>query len=133
MGVLSVTVVKATNLADKDLMGMTDAYIKLEIEQDNFIRDVDYGFQKTSTKSGDLNPVWDETFSFTLPTLDNMVLTCKVMDADVGSSDDKAGKCRIKLEEEELSSSPKRIEKCVDFNLLSANGELTLDIAWEEE
>lgn len=113
-------------------MGKTDAYVKLELEQDNMIRDVDYGYQKTSTKSGDLNPVWDETFSFNIPTLDNMVLSCRVMDADVGSSDDKAGKCKIKLEHEEISSSPKRITKTVDFNLLSSNGELVLDISFEE-
>jgi len=29
MGVLTVTVVKATNLADKDMLGKTDAYVKL--------------------------------------------------------------------------------------------------------
>jgi len=37
MGVLTVTVVKATGLADEDLIGKTDPYVKLSLEQDNFV------------------------------------------------------------------------------------------------
>ena len=61
-------------LPPQDLFGKTDPYVKLELEQDNFGPfDKDYGFQKTSTKKGDVNPVWDEDFTFNIPTLDNMV------------------------------------------------------------
>ena len=38
MGVLTVKLVKATHLADKDLAGKTDPYVKLELEQDNLVR-----------------------------------------------------------------------------------------------
>ena len=65
--------------------------MKLEVEQDNWTRDVDYGMQKSSTKPECLSPVWGETFQFTLPTLDNMVLTCKVKDKDL-LKDDKVSR-----------------------------------------
>mmetsp|Transcript_2142 Transcript_2142/g.4593 ORF Transcript_2142/g.4593 Transcript_2142/m.4593 type:complete len:134 (-) Transcript_2142:282-683(-) len=133
MGVLTVTVVKATGLADEDLIGKTDPYVKLSLEQDNFVFDKDYGYQQTTVKEGDVNPVWDETFTFNVPTLDNMVLTLQAYDSDVGSGDDKCGKCKIKLEDEEISSSPTRLVKCIDFNLLRANGEITVDVSYEEE
>ena len=38
MGELKIVVVKATHLADKDLMGKTDPYVILELEQDNMVR-----------------------------------------------------------------------------------------------
>lgn len=60
-----------------------------------------------------------------------MVLSFKVMDDDIGSKDDKCGKCKVKLEHEGITSSPKRFEKTVDFNLLSRNGTLTFEISYE--
>ena len=38
MGVLTVKVIKATNLADKDFVGKTDPYVQIELEQDNMVR-----------------------------------------------------------------------------------------------
>merc|ERR1712130_525887 len=100
---------KATNLKDADWIGKTDPYVKLELEQDNLFRDRDYGTQISSTKQGEVNPVWDETFTFSnIPTLNNMVLSLKVYDDDIGSDDDKCGKCKVKLEHEGITSSPKR-------------------------
>ena len=95
--------------------------------------DKDYGYQKSSVKQGDLNPVWNEDFEFNnIPTLDNMVLTFQVYDSDIGSSDDKCGKCKIKLEHEDISDTPKRFVKTVDRNLIAANGTITVDISYEE-
>jgi len=131
MGVLTVRLIKASNLKDADFIGKTDPYVKIELEQDNVFRDKDYGTQISSTKQGERNPVWDETFTFNIPTLNNMILSFKVMDDDVGSKDDKCGKCKVKLEHEDITSSPKRFEKTVDFNLLSRNGTLTFDISYE--
>jgi Ca2+-dependent lipid-binding protein len=95
-------------------------------------RDKDYGTQISSTKSGERNPVWDETFTFNVDTLNNMVLSLKVFDDDVGSKDDKCGNCKVKLENEDISSSPKRFEKTIDFNLLSRNGVIVFDVSFEE-
>mmetsp|Transcript_20309 Transcript_20309/g.22636 ORF Transcript_20309/g.22636 Transcript_20309/m.22636 type:complete len:149 (+) Transcript_20309:92-538(+) len=57
MGILHVKVIKATHLKDKDGIGKSDPYVKLELEQDNVFKDKDYGFQKTSTIEGNVNPV----------------------------------------------------------------------------
>lgn len=130
MGILKVRLVKATNLADKDLFGKTDPYVRLELEQDNIFRDHDYGYQVSSKKRNELNPVWNEDFVFNIPTLDNMVLTLKVFDEDIGSRDDKCGKCKIKLEHEGISRTPKRIEKTVDRNLLRKNGKIVVEISY---
>mmetsp|Transcript_5007 Transcript_5007/g.5780 ORF Transcript_5007/g.5780 Transcript_5007/m.5780 type:complete len:132 (+) Transcript_5007:64-459(+) len=131
MGVLTVKLVKATNLADKDLAGKTDPYVIMEIEQDNMLRDKDYGSQRSSTKSGETDPVWDEEFQFTIPTLNNMELSLKVFDDDVGR-DDKCGNCKINLEKEGLSASPKRIERTIDRNLIRANGKIEVELSYEE-
>lgn len=130
MGILKVRLVKATNLKDTDFIGKTDPYVRLSLEQDNFLKDVDYGYQNSSKKANDCNPVWNEDFAFNIPTLDNMVLTLIVYDEDVGSRDDKVGKCKIKLEHEGISSSPKRIEKVIDRNLLRANGTIVVDVSY---
>jgi len=131
MGVLTVRLVKATNLADKDLAGKTDPYVIMELEQDNMLRDKDYGSQRSSTKKGDVNPEWDETFTFNIPTLNNMELSLKLFDDDVGR-DDKCGRCKINLEKEGLSASPKRIERTIDRNLLRANGKIEVEISYTE-
>mmetsp|Transcript_15368 Transcript_15368/g.35433 ORF Transcript_15368/g.35433 Transcript_15368/m.35433 type:complete len:134 (-) Transcript_15368:117-518(-) len=132
MGIVKIRLVKATNLADKDVIGKSDPYVRLELKQDNFLRDVDYGYQKSSVKQGDLNPVWNEDFSFhNIKTLENLVLKLEVMDSDIGSKDDKNGSCKIRLDKEGITSSPKRIEKTIDHNLLRANGKIVVDISFE--
>merc|ERR1711915_374758 len=130
MGHLKIRLINATNLDDKDVFGKTDPYVRMELEQDNVFRDHDYGYQVSSTKHGDLNPVWNEDFEFNIPTLDNMVLTLKVMDKDIGSRDDKCGKCKIKLEHEGISRHPKRIEKTIDRNLFRSNAKIFLDVSF---
>ena len=95
------------------------------------IRDKDYGYQISSKKHNDVNPVWNEDFSFSIPTLDNMVLTLRVFDEDIGSRDDKAGKCKIKLEHEGISRSTKRIEKTIDRNLLRKNGKIIVEVSYD--
>jgi len=85
-----------------------------------------------SRKSNDLNPVYNETFKFTIPTLKNMVLTCKVLDEDIGSRDDKVGKCKIKLEDIGLSETPTVIDRVIDWNIFSANGMIYLSLSYTE-
>mmetsp|Transcript_22175 Transcript_22175/g.46659 ORF Transcript_22175/g.46659 Transcript_22175/m.46659 type:complete len:134 (-) Transcript_22175:1587-1988(-) len=131
MGILKVRLVEAKNLADKDFFGKTDPYVRLELEQDNYFRDHDYGYQISSKKRNELNPVWNEDFSFNnIPTLQNMVLTLRVFDEDIGSRDDKCGRCKIKLDGEGLSVSPKRIEKTIDRKVFSKNGTIVVRISY---
>jgi len=102
------------------------------LEQDNWVKDKDYGNQTSSEKANNLNPVFEETFTFTIPTLENMVLTCKVMDADFGSRDDKVGSCKIKLQDLGLSMSPKQIERVIDRNLIAKNGMIHLTLSYTD-
>mmetsp|Transcript_54895 Transcript_54895/g.116631 ORF Transcript_54895/g.116631 Transcript_54895/m.116631 type:complete len:132 (+) Transcript_54895:86-481(+) len=131
MGILTVFLEKATNLKDEDTIGKSDPYVKFELEQDNLIFDHDMGEMKSTTKSGDLNPVYEEEFVFNIPTLENMVLHCKVMDEDI-LSDDKMGKCKIKLEELGLSADPTPVSEKVYNRIFGKDSYVFLTIAYEE-
>merc|ERR1719510_1032163 len=100
MGKLTIHLQRITNLKDDDFQGKSDPYVEFELEQDNtFRRDKDYGEKKSTKKSNELNPVYDEYFTYSdLPSLNNMELTCKVMDDDMLTGDDKLGKVKIDLE-----------------------------------
>mmetsp|Transcript_21616 Transcript_21616/g.60099 ORF Transcript_21616/g.60099 Transcript_21616/m.60099 type:complete len:133 (+) Transcript_21616:160-558(+) len=131
MGILKVRLVKATNLADKDYFGKSDPYVRLDLKQDNYLLDVDYGYQRSSIKKNNLNPVWNEDYSFNIPTLKNMVLKLRVMDSDFGTRDDQCGWCKIRLDKEGITSSPKNIEKIVDRKLIRANGKIFVSISYK--
>ena len=131
MGVLTIYLDRVSNIADEDLLGKTDPYVKFDLEQDNFLKDVDYGYQKSSTKKDDCNPVFDETFTFNIPTLDNMVLACAIMDEDP-LKDDKCGKCKIKLEHLGITSDPMEVEKTFDRNIFTANGKIHLKLSFTD-
>ena len=114
MGVLTVYLEKCSNLESDDLFTLSDPYVKLEIEQDNIghFRDEDFGWAKSDTLQG-RNPEFDQTFQFNLPSLDNMVLTCKIRDEDTCSRDDKMGWCKINLERADLCEDPKEFEEVI--------------------
>jgi Ca2+-dependent lipid-binding protein len=132
MGRLTVHLEKVTNLADKDVVGKTDPYVRFDLKQDNLIGDHDYGFQRSSVKKNETNPVYDETFIFNnVPTLNNMVLKVRIMDDDFGSRDDKVGQCKIKLEDLGLTSSPMAIERVVDRNVFTKNGMVHLKLSYD--
>ena len=131
MGLLTIYLDKITNLTNKDLMTCSDPYVRFELEQDNWVKDVDYGAQKSKTVNDNLNPVYGETFHFTIPTLDNMVLTCKIRDDDNGSFDDKLGWCKIKLEELGLTETPIVIERVVDRNIVTASAKIYLKLSYK--
>mmetsp|Transcript_3281 Transcript_3281/g.6037 ORF Transcript_3281/g.6037 Transcript_3281/m.6037 type:complete len:132 (+) Transcript_3281:320-715(+) len=129
MPILTVHLDKITNIADKDIVGKSDPYVKFELEQDNYLKDKNYGEMVSTTKKDDLNPVFGEDFHFNIPTLENMVLTVKVMDSDYGR-DGKLGKCKIKLEKLGLSTEPQEIKKKVDNNIFSADGYVFLKLSY---
>jgi Ca2+-dependent lipid-binding protein len=131
MGILTVFLDKCTDLKDEDLIGKSDPYIKFDLEQDNLILDKKYGSMTSSKKRDTLNPVWGETFHFTIPTLKNMVLTCLVMDDDI-ISDDKLGKCKIKLDRLDLTTYPTEITKKVDNKVFRKDAFIYLKISYAE-
>eukprot|EP00584_Thalassiosira_punctigera_P012790 CAMPEP_0172550664 /NCGR_PEP_ID=MMETSP1067-20121228/31430_1 /TAXON_ID=265564 ORGANISM="Thalassiosira punctigera, Strain Tpunct2005C2" /NCGR_SAMPLE_ID=MMETSP1067 /ASSEMBLY_ACC=CAM_ASM_000444 /LENGTH=131 /DNA_ID=CAMNT_0013338301 /DNA_START=108 /DNA_END=503 /DNA_ORIENTATION=+ len=131
MGILTIFLEKATNLKDKDTIGKSDPYIKFEMEQNNMFRDKDFGEMKSTTKENDLNPVYEETFHFNIPTLDNMELAVTVMDDDI-VSDDKMGKCKIKLEKLGLSATPTPVQEKVYNRIFGEDAYVHLTLAYEE-
>ncbi|KAL7499390.1 hypothetical protein ACHAWT_008165 [Skeletonema menzelii] len=131
MGVLTIYLDKATNLKDEDTIGTSDPYIKFSLEQDNLIKDKDYGDTKSTVKKNELNPVYGETFHFNIPTLNNMELTIKVMDDDI-VSDDKMGKCKIKLEKHGLNSTPKEFKEKVYNRVFGKDAYVHLTLKYEE-
>ena len=83
--------------------------------------------QPLATDSTNTTVVGSNTF--TIPTLDNMVLTCTIKDSDTGSKDDKLGKCKINLEKLGLTAEPMEIERAVDRNVITANGKIFLKLS----
>lgn len=78
MGVLTVLLKKISNLRDEDGLGKSDPYVKFELEKDNWFFDKTLDKFQSSKKKNDLNPEYDETFTFEdVPTTDNMLLHIK--------------------------------------------------------
>ncbi|CAG8634874.1 3810_t:CDS:2 [Funneliformis caledonium] len=86
-GTLKVIVAEARNLKDEDLVGKSDPYVKLILDENNI--------QTTQTKKNDLNPVYNEQFSFNVDG--QKKLEIKVFDKDTVGDDDLIGEEKIKL------------------------------------
>ena len=108
----------------------SDSYVKLKVYQDNWTVDKTIGEDETRVIKS-LNPEWDETFEFLLPSNNpttNMVLKLKVMDKDIASND-KMGKCEIKLDDLNLSTTPIQVVKTVDTRLLHTNPKIYVSLS----
>merc|ERR1711935_792462 len=128
---LTVYLDKCTHLADTDWFVKTDPYVRFELKQDNWVRDHDFGYQVSSKKANDLNPIYGETFTWhNLTELNNMVLKVRVMDEDIGSRDDKVGRCTIKLDQLGLSPHLMDVDKVIDRNIITKNGMIHLKMAY---
>jgi len=86
-GTLKVTVVEAKNLKDEDVIGKSDPYIKLILDEKNA--------QSTSTKKGDLNPTYNETFTFNIDGQKEFKI--EVWDKDTITKDDLIGVATVSL------------------------------------
>jgi Ca2+-dependent lipid-binding protein len=115
MGVLTVHVDRLTNLRDADGFGKSDPYVMLHLEQDNAVFDKNYGKKKTKIIKDNLNPVFNETFTFKgVPhDMKNVVLHVNVYDDDIGR-DDKIGSTDLILKNYRLSADPVEVECIVD-------------------
>jgi len=113
--------------------GESDPYVIFELEKDKIMFDKSYGERKSTVKMNDLNPVYNETLEFdAVPSLDKLVLLVKVMDKDT-TSDDKIGKCKIKLDTLDLfSGEPYDIEEVVDSRMFHKDAKIFLTLSWSE-
>ncbi|GER33977.1 calcium-dependent lipid-binding family protein, partial [Striga asiatica] len=74
VGILNVIVVRAMKLKKKDLLGASDPYVKLKLLDD------DMSTKKTTVKHSNLNPEWNEEFSFVVKDPETQVLSFQVYD-----------------------------------------------------
>lgn len=81
VGILNVKVVRAIKLKKKDLLGASDPYVKLKISEEKLPS------KKTTVKHKNLNPEWNEEFTFPVKDPEGQVLEISVYDWEqVGTS-----------------------------------------------
>lgn len=74
VGILHVKVVKALKLRKKDIMGASDPYVKLKLEDDKL------GSKKTTVRYKNLNPEWNEEFKVVIKDPESQTLMLTVFD-----------------------------------------------------
>jgi Ca2+-dependent lipid-binding protein len=74
VGILTVKVLKATELKKKDLLGGSDPYVKLKLTEDALPS------KKTTVKNKNLNPEWNEEFNITVKDPESQALEILVYD-----------------------------------------------------
>ncbi|XP_051139426.1 synaptotagmin-2 [Andrographis paniculata] len=85
VGILHVKVVRAIKLKKKDLLGASDPYVKVNLTEDKLPS------KKTTVKYKNLNPEWDEEFTFVVKDPEGQVLELTVYDWEQVGSHDKMG------------------------------------------
>lgn len=95
-GKLNLTVVKANDLKNMEMIGKSDPYVVV------YIRPL---FKvKTKVVDNNLNPVWDETFELIAEDKETQALIFEVFDQDIGQ-DKRLGIAKLPLRELEADTS----------------------------
>ncbi|XP_076937669.1 synaptotagmin-3-like [Bidens hawaiensis] len=87
VGILHVKVIRASDLLKMDLLGSSDPYVKLKLSGAGRI----IPSKKTSVKTKNLNPVWNEEFKLTVNDHMSQVLELHVYDWEKVGLHDKLG------------------------------------------
>lgn len=74
VGILEVKVVRALKLKKKDLLGASDPYVKINLTEEKLPS------KKTTVKHKNLNPEWNEQFTFVVKDPESQVLELTVYD-----------------------------------------------------
>ncbi|XP_073052851.1 synaptotagmin-2-like isoform X1 [Primulina eburnea] len=93
VGILDVKVVRALKLKKKDLLGASDPYVKINLTEEKLPS------KKTTVKHKDLNPEWNEQFTFVVKDPESQVLELTVYDWEQVGSHEKMGLNIIPLKE----------------------------------
>ncbi|KAI3917707.1 hypothetical protein MKW98_021469 [Papaver atlanticum] len=128
-GNLSVTVIKANDLKNAEMIGKSDPYAAI------FIRPI---FRyKTKTIDNNLNPVWNQTFELIAEDKETQSLIIEVFDEDVGQ-DQRLGIAKLPLVDLEPETSKEisvRLLPALDmlkFKDKKDRGTITLRILYHE-
>jgi Ca2+-dependent lipid-binding protein len=105
-GLLTVTIVKANNLKNMEMIGKSDPYVTLHIRPLFKV--------KTKVVENNLNPVWDQTFELITEDKETQTLYLEVFDKDIGQ-DKRLGIIKISLIE-----LPAETTKEIELGLLSS-------------
>ncbi|XP_022996518.1 synaptotagmin-2-like isoform X2 [Cucurbita maxima] len=93
VGILHVKVLKAMKLKKKDLFGASDPYLKLKLTEDKLPS------KKTTVKHTNLNPVWNEEFTFVVKDPESQALELILYDWEQVGKHDKMGMNVVPLKE----------------------------------
>ncbi|KAH9288147.1 hypothetical protein KI387_032264, partial [Taxus chinensis] len=85
VGMLNVKVIRAVNLKKMDILGKSDPYVKLKLAGDRLQS------KKTTVKMNNLNPEWNEAFTFVVKDPTSQVLELLAYDWDKVGAHDKMG------------------------------------------
>merc|ERR1711974_299796 len=88
-GVLTVHVIEASNLLNKDIMGKSDPYVEISFEETKV---------KSSTVTNSLSPQWNFISNFDVTGDDTSSIKFSVFDADYGK-DQLLGSCSISIKD----------------------------------
>ena len=115
------------------MVNPTTLYVEWHTKQQNQkIVDQDVGQQKSSIKKDELNPVYGETFMFTIPEASGHLLYMSVKDDEIGK-DDSLGWCEIELDSVDgLGETPVEVSKVVDRNLITKNGMIFVKLSYKD-
>ncbi|XP_075509482.1 synaptotagmin-2-like isoform X1 [Primulina tabacum] len=93
VGILDVKVVRALKLKKKDLLGASDPYVKINLTEEKLPS------KKTTVKHKNLNPEWNEQFTFVVKDPESQVLELTVYDWEQVGLHEKMGLNIIPLKE----------------------------------
>ncbi|XP_055138622.1 synaptotagmin-7 isoform X6 [Symphalangus syndactylus] len=114
-----VNIIKARNLKAMDIGGTSDPYVKVWL----MYKDKRVEKKKTVTMKRNLNPIFNESFAFDIPTekLRETTIIITVMDKDKLSRNDVIGKSYLLLAE------PKQMWICSHFGLVTYRAQGSLN------
>ncbi|XP_073692519.1 multiple C2 and transmembrane domain-containing protein 2 isoform X2 [Garra rufa] len=116
---LTIRLKEGRGLVIRDRCGTSDPYVKFKLDGKTLY--------KSKVVYKNLNPVWNETFSFPIRNLDQK-LFIKVYDRDL-TTDDFMGSCGVELDKLELEKSSEMVLSLDDPNSLEDDmGVIVIDI-----
>ncbi|XP_022144263.1 synaptotagmin-2 [Momordica charantia] len=93
VGILHVKVLRAMKLKKKDLFGASDPYLKLKLTEDKLPS------KKTTVKHTNLNPIWNEEFTFVVKDPESQALELILYDWEQVGKHEKMGMNVVPLKE----------------------------------